>query len=211
MFWWEFYVCEFLIGYFGRQDFFFSQLNDHNNYWHKKGIPGPKGNLLYGSLLDLLHSIHEFDQKQTEKYGKTFGTMMKGIPDLVTEDLDLIKEIVIKHFDAFPDRFNLFTPPKDPETIVTSLLTLKEGDDWRRIRHSITPAFTSGKMKKLIPTMHDCSQELVDYLDKFAKTGEDLPLKEFVFDFIKEKNLSFQCSFKVDNECDRKNCFCNEF
>uniref|UniRef100_A0AC34R792 Uncharacterized protein n=1 Tax=Panagrolaimus sp. JU765 TaxID=591449 RepID=A0AC34R792_9BILA len=43
------------------------RLNDHNNYWHKRGIQGPKGNLLFGSMLDLLRSIHEFDKKQSEK------------------------------------------------------------------------------------------------------------------------------------------------
>jgi len=151
-------------------------LNDHNEYWHKKGVPGPKGNILFGSMLEVFKSMHEFDKRNTEKYGKTFGTIMNGVPDIQSQDLDLIKEIVIKNFDSFPDRVNIAR--SKPDDIRGAFLTVKQGDDWRRIRHRITPAFTSGKMKKLLPAMNYCSNELVKYLDQYAKSGNDVPLKD---------------------------------
>jgi len=151
-------------------------LNDYNEYWHKKGVPGPKGNILFGSMLEMLKSINEFDERNVKKYGKTFGTIINGVPDLLSQDLDFIKQIVIKNFDSFPDRPNI--SKSKLEDIRESFLTIKQGDDWRRIRHRITPAFTSGKMKKLLPAMNYCSNELVKYLDQYAKSGNDVPLKD---------------------------------
>ena len=127
-------------------------------------------------MLDLFKSIHEFDQKNIEKYGKTFGAIMNGVPDLVSQDLDVLKEVLIKNFDAFPDRYDMAKSTKSG--LRESFLTVKQGDDWRRIRHRITPAFTSGKMKKLLPAMNHCSKELVNHLEQYAKSGNDVPLKE---------------------------------
>uniref|UniRef100_A0AC34RMV4 Cytochrome P450 n=1 Tax=Panagrolaimus sp. JU765 TaxID=591449 RepID=A0AC34RMV4_9BILA len=151
-------------------------LDQHNEYWHKKGVPGPKGNILFGSLLELFKSQHEFDRINTEKYGETFGTMLLGTPELVTNDLDFIQQVLIKNFDAFPDRLDVAKSTKDE--LRGNFLTVKRGDDWRRIRHRITPAFTSSKMKRLINVMHLCSKELLKNLEGFSKTGEDVPLKD---------------------------------
>ena len=127
-------------------------------------------------MLDMFKSIHEFDEQNVKKYGKMFGTILNGVPDLLSQDLDFIKQVAIKNFDSFPDRPNM--SKSKLEDIRESFLTVKQGDDWRRIRHRITPAFTSGKMKKLLPAMNYCSTELIKYLDQYAQSGKDVPLKE---------------------------------
>ena len=127
-------------------------------------------------MFDLFKSVHEFDNKNVNTYGKTFGTVLNGVPDLHSQDLDFLKEILIKNFDSFPDRHDIIRSPQIG--ISGAFLTVKQGDDWRRIRHRITPAFTSGKMKKLLPAMNYCSAELIKYLDQYAKSGNDVPLKE---------------------------------
>lgn len=153
-------------------------MSQYNEYWHKKGIPGPKGNFLFGSLLDVFKSLHDFDRINTEKYGETFGTILQGIPELVSNDLDLIQQVTVKNFDAFPDRLDVANTTSDD--LRGNFLTVKRGDDWRRIRHRITPAFTSAKMKRLINVMKLCSKELLDNLEEFSKSGDDVPLKELV-------------------------------
>ena len=95
---------------------------------------------------------------------------------MLVQDLDVLKEVLIKHFDAFPDRHDFGMSAKDD--LRKSVLTAKQGDDWRRIRHKITPAFTSGKMKRLLPAMHYCSNELIQQLEKYAEDNSDVPLKE---------------------------------
>uniref|UniRef100_A0AC34QE93 Cytochrome P450 n=1 Tax=Panagrolaimus sp. JU765 TaxID=591449 RepID=A0AC34QE93_9BILA len=157
---------------------FYYYLNQHNQYWQRQGIPGPKGNIFFGNLLQVFKSQHDFDRINTEKFGGTFGTIMLGTPALITNDLDFIQEVVIKHFDAFPDRLDVASNTKDD--IRGNFLTRKKGDDWRRIRHRITPAFTSAKMKRLINVMNLCSKELVENLETFSKTGKDVPLKDML-------------------------------
>lgn len=44
-----------------------------NNYWAKQGIPGPKRNLIFGNLLQLMNGFKTFDIENTKKYGKNFG------------------------------------------------------------------------------------------------------------------------------------------
>ena len=126
--------------------------------------------------MNLLKSMHDFDRVNVEMYGKVFGYVLNGMPCLLVEDLDMLKEILIKNFESFPDRpdFGEF----NESDLRASFLIIKKGDDWRRIRNNITPAFTSGKMKRLIPVMKLCCNEFVEYLEKYAKDGSDIPLKE---------------------------------
>uniref|UniRef100_A0A914PSN4 Cytochrome P450 n=1 Tax=Panagrolaimus davidi TaxID=227884 RepID=A0A914PSN4_9BILA len=64
------------------------------------------------------------------------------------------------------------------ESLRANFLTVKRGDEWRRIRHRCTPAFTSAKMKKLLPSMNFCAKELCGFLETFAENGKEVPLKE---------------------------------
>jgi len=173
---------------------FIYYLNEYNNYWHKKGIPGPKGNVYNGSMMDMLTSINEFDKANVEKYGKVYGCVINGIPELVVQDLDILKDILIKNFEYFPDRAGCEKINK--KDLRASFLTMKKGDDWRRIRHQITPAFTSGKMKKLIPVMKFCSDEFIKYLGKYAEDGTDIPLKDVLSKLT--MNIIGRTAFAVD-------------
>ena len=103
---------------------------------------------------------------------------MKGIPDLVTMDLDLIQKVLISEFDCFTDQANFVSPSQSKNDLKNSMLNFQKGEDWRRIRRKITPAMTSAKMKNLIPAMNYCVKELVNYLEPFAKERTDIPLKE---------------------------------
>uniref|UniRef100_A0A914YJM5 Cytochrome P450 n=1 Tax=Panagrolaimus superbus TaxID=310955 RepID=A0A914YJM5_9BILA len=104
--------------------------------------------------------------------------MYQGTPDYVTTNLDFIKKVLIKEFDSFPDRWDMTRSNMVEESLRANFLTIKEGDEWRKIRQRCTPAFTSGKMKKLLPPMNHCAEELCDFLEQFAKSGKDFALKD---------------------------------
>ncbi len=66
--------------------------------------------------------------------------------------MDLARDILIRDFDHFCDRRSF---DQDESTEVNRyaanmLLTLK-GDKWRRVRNIMSPAFTSGKLKAMVP------------------------------------------------------------
>ncbi|CAK5090985.1 unnamed protein product [Meloidogyne enterolobii] len=72
--------------------------------------------------------------------------------NLVTSDLDLIKQVFIKDFVHFPTRSGFpITQNKKiiQNSLLRSMVSVVQGDDWRRVRNTITPAFTAAKLKKV--------------------------------------------------------------
>ena len=45
-------------------------------------------------------------------------------------------------------------------------------ENWKRIRHTLTPTFTAGKMKLMVPLMEKASDTLVTKLESVANTGK---------------------------------------
>lgn len=78
--------------------------------------------------------------------------MFFGEAVLIVKDPELIKRILIKEFDSFHDRrpFRL-----DPEAnfYLSKMLVNLSGQEWKTMRSLLTPAFTSGRLKQMLPTM----------------------------------------------------------
>jgi cytochrome P450 len=154
-------------------------LDSSNNYWKKQGIPSPKGNIFYGNMLQLFKKDFYYDEENFKEFNtNAFGSVYQGTPDYCTVDLDFIKQVLIKEFDAFPDRFDITRSNMVSDSLRANFLLVKKGDEWRKIRQRCTPAFTSGKMKKLLPSMNHCAEELCKFLELFAENGKDVPLKD---------------------------------
>lgn len=71
-----------------------------------------------------------------------FYEMMR--PVLAVNDPDLVKDVLVKQFNTYPDRRTFETT----DQLMKSFLTQLKGDEWRRVRSLLTPTFTSGG--------HDC-------------------------------------------------------
>ena len=75
------------------------------------------------------------------------------MPLLKVADPELIKTILVKDFQLFPDRMTTYG---QVDNIMSKNLALLTGEDWKRIRAIISPTFTSGKMKRMYPMMKIC-------------------------------------------------------
>lgn len=84
------------------------------NYWKVRGIPGPKPTIIIGNFMEVFlkkMSINEklkflYDQYKNEPI---FGIFEGSSPILVLNDLDLIKDVLIKDFSVFSNRgFRIF-------------------------------------------------------------------------------------------------------
>uniref|UniRef100_A0A914CC27 Cytochrome P450 n=1 Tax=Acrobeloides nanus TaxID=290746 RepID=A0A914CC27_9BILA len=76
--------------------------------------------------------------------------------------------------------------PVDPENkhnLGQNMITLKEGEEWRRVRNLLTPAFTTGKLRMLIPEFNHCSKDLAKIIEKYAEDQKDIPLKDLMNKF----------------------------
>lgn len=52
------------------------------------------------------------------------------------------------------------------------MLSLAEGEDWGRIRNTLSPTFSAHKMKQLVPLMNSACDTLMIKMEEFSRTEE---------------------------------------
>ncbi|XP_075533653.1 cytochrome P450 3A4-like isoform X3 [Dermacentor variabilis] len=102
-----------------------------------------------------------------QKYGKVFGFYEGEVPKVVISDLDIIKDCFIKQAHVFRDRGPFIV---EIELLKSSLIYLK-GEEWKRVRSVVNPAFSSAKMKLMSRVMNDCGNTLVEVISERLSTG----------------------------------------
>ena len=76
-----------------------------------------------------------------------------GSRTLLIRDLELVKNILVKDFDHFVDRRPLDLSKKANKYFEGMLMTMT-GEKWKSMRAIMSPVFTSGKLKTMIPSIH---------------------------------------------------------
>lgn len=119
------------------------------SYWSSKQINGPTPLPFIGNNLnDLSKPLHLLDEWMREKYGRLVGFYNRETPFLLVTDVNLINEITVKKFSSFCDRRDF-----NEHSILTKFLSALQGDEWRRVRSFISPAFSSGKLRSMTQLM----------------------------------------------------------
>lgn len=93
-----------------------------------------------------------------------YGTFQFTNRVLVIRDLDLIKKICVKDFDHFIDHSTGINNDVDP--LLSKNLISLQGDKWRDMRATLSPSFTSSKMKAMFHLIDDCTKEFMSYFTK---------------------------------------------
>ncbi|XP_019645052.1 PREDICTED: cytochrome P450 3A8-like [Branchiostoma belcheri] len=138
------------------------------------GIPGPSPVLFFGNILSYREGSHIFDCKCYKKYGKVYGFFEGREPMLMVGDLELIKEITVKQFNNFSNRRDLGSLL---EAFAGGLFVL-EDTDWKRVRGTISPTFSSSKLKQMTMLVESCADGLVSILMEKQEKGIMFDLKE---------------------------------
>ncbi|KYQ49812.1 Cytochrome P450 6k1 [Trachymyrmex zeteki] len=136
-------------------------------YWKKRGVleitPTPfVGNFMECLLLKKASAYflkELYDRAKGEPY---IGFYILDKPILLIRDREIIKNILIKDFNIFCDRYAT-GDPKD--RIGYASLFFINNPAWKIVRTKITPFFTSGKLKKMFGLMLECGNHLDEYLD----------------------------------------------
>ena len=129
------------------------------SYFRNAGVPEDPGYFPFGSKpnkdvmtqkIPYIRMTEEIYDKYPDKpfvglYGM-FGTS----PNIVINDLELAKRVLIKDFDHFVDRRSLDMAPEANKYLM-NMLTQLSGDKWKAMRSTISPVFTSGKLKGFVP------------------------------------------------------------
>ncbi|KAJ6647417.1 Cytochrome P450 3A14 [Pseudolycoriella hygida] len=145
------------------------------NYWKKRGINGPKPLPIFGNLLDILLTPRtDLELNLYKKFGSIYGYYLGNAPVLVVGEPDLIKNILVKDFNVFPQRRNM----DSSHPIMKQNLASMMGEDWKRVRSIISPTFTSNKMKLMYPLMEHCMTDFKVHLDDLANKKSNVNIKD---------------------------------
>uniref|UniRef100_A0AAT9UTE7 Cytochrome P450 6PW4 n=1 Tax=Maconellicoccus hirsutus TaxID=177089 RepID=A0AAT9UTE7_MACHI len=179
-------ICQFLllipfIAYFA--------VRYHYNYWKRKKIPNVESHLFdfdWHNLpaIELYGNIYR--QLEGQRFG---GCYVRFTPKLMVRDPELIKKILIKDFDHFLDRGDVSFDENEP---ITMHLFNASGMVWRNLRASLTPAFTSGKIKYMFNLVEECASEVNEVLHNHLDTSEDV---------IDIKDISMRYTIEVISSC----------
>ncbi|XP_047000624.1 cytochrome P450 6k1-like [Schistocerca americana] len=164
-------------------------------YWKRKGLSylEPSFPLGNGWNTALMRKCPGEDTKDV--YFETEGKDVVGIdslnnPLLVVRDPELIKTIIVKDFNYFPDR-GIYV---DEETDhLTAYLFFLGGTKWRSLRQKLTPTVTSGKMRAMFGIVRDCARILTDV----TPAGSVVEVRELIVRYSTDA-IAFCCAFGID-------------
>jgi len=172
--------------------------------WERAGIAYKPGHFPYGSV-NIFKEKKNFakyiiDMSKEFKDERFFGWFLFGKPMLMIHDVELVKNIKVKDFNHFVD-------PQDEHTAKTARMGGEldqlfnqnvgsaKGEEWKDVRSSLSPIFTSGKMKQMLKFVVDVSKGLLAEMERQTEKGE-FELKEVTGKFSLDALAT--CAFGLD-------------
>ncbi|KAM9210120.1 cytochrome P450 3A8-like [Dugong dugon] len=144
-----------------------------HNVLKKLQIPGPKPLPFMGNLLAYRKGLWKFDMKCYKKYGKIWGFYDGRQPVIAITDPDMIKTVLVKEcYSTFTNRRVL-----GPMGFMKSAISVSNDEEWKRIRTLLSPTFTSGKLKEMLPIIRQYGDVVVKHLREEAQKGKPVTLK----------------------------------
>lgn len=153
-------------------------------YWKRKGIISTEPEIPYGDMKEnilLRLSIRENLSLVYKKYkncGKPYvGGFFMSKPVLFALTPDFIKKIMVEDFKHFMSRTFYYNEKTDP---LSAHLFFLGGEKWRFMRHKLTPAFTSGKLKSMFSTLVSCGVHITSVLDDYVESKKPIDIKDMM-------------------------------
>lgn len=177
-------------------------------YWRRQGVSYLEPEFPFGNFKEMgksIHPAHLTQQIYTQFKGRSsfVGLYIFLNPVLLVTDLSLIKRILIKDFNHFPNRGVYFNERDDP---LSAHLFSLEGRKWRDLRAKISPTFSSGRIRMTFPAVLEVAQRFCTYLEQSCVGKEAAEIRDamarFTTDVIGSCAFGIECnSFEEpDNE-----------
>lgn len=121
-------------------------------------------------------------------------------PVLLIRDVDLIRQITTTDFDHFHDHYK---PQNDP--LLSKILINLSGHQWRQMRATLSPVFTTSSMKIMYPLMTECAHDFVGHFRGKEQVAVDM--KDIFSRFSVDVIASTAFGTKIDSLDEPKNDF----
>ncbi|XP_029663909.1 cytochrome P450 9e2-like [Formica exsecta] len=171
---------------------------------HISAVPvlGSLGSVVFRriSFVDFLQKIYNFNPD-----AKYFGFYVTTTPTFLLRDPEIIKSILVKNFDSFPNRRG-FSDLNEP-LFAKNLFSLR-GQKWRDVRNLLSPSFTSSKMKMMFTLMSECAVNFANFLStSIPAEKRDMDIKEAFTKYTNDVIATCAFGIKVNSMKDPTNKF----
>ncbi|XP_063233597.1 uncharacterized protein LOC134537257 [Bacillus rossius redtenbacheri] len=162
------------------------------HYWwsiwqfSKRNLPFSWPLPVVGNNLRTLFRWTTFPHHVLDLYNKFKGYPYCGVFDfssrlVMIRDPEVIKNITVKDFDHFTDHRTAI--PEEIEPMMARNVFSLKGQKWKTARTTLSPAFTSSKMKYMFQLVSVCGKQLTSHIDKQLQQEEGGVLKVDLKDF----------------------------
>ena len=170
------------------------------NYWKILGVPYVQPSVIAGNLGNILFQKRDIARHLQELYlgnkDKPYvGFFSFDIPCLLINDLDLVKNVLVKQFQSFTDRNVNVNSQTDP-MFGRFMFSLK-GQEWKHVRVHLTPVFSTGKMKGMFHLVEKCAGDLDNFIDDAISKDSNLDVKETMARYTTDSITN--CAFGLES------------
>ncbi|XP_042902355.1 cytochrome P450 3A11-like isoform X2 [Parasteatoda tepidariorum] len=183
-----------------------------HRYWRDRGVKYAEPLSFFESFF--MNSQKAIQEVQFERYnqlGRIYGlfdaTFAVGQPALTVGDPELLRDIMVKDFHFFPNRRDLGF--RD-DSVFNRMLILLRDEDWKRVRSIVSPAFSTGKIKRVLSIFKESSRTLLQNLKIAVQRGDYIEIKKLYGAFAMDVIASAAFSTKIDSHNNSENKFVTE-
>ncbi|XP_011869169.1 PREDICTED: cytochrome P450 9e2-like [Vollenhovia emeryi] len=180
-------------------------------YWKNKGIPYLPNSLssfivycklIMGKISFVDYNLYMYNYFPNAKY---FGTNNFGTPTILIRDSEMLKDILVKDFEHFPDHLSFIDENIEP-LFGKNIFSLR-GDRWREMRNTLSPSFTASKMKFMFELISKCSHDFVNYLVDHPELCHEIETKEAFRRYTNDVIATAAFGISVNSMKDKDNEF----
>ncbi|CAH1253372.1 CYP3A43 [Branchiostoma lanceolatum] len=176
--------------------------------FRKMGVPGcgiPPLPIVGTSYLTPLTGIYNNSFSASQFQSTVMGAFNGMSPMLLVSDPELLKEIFVKQFHNFVNR-QREVQDINVKPFSRQVFQMRD-EDWKNVRTTLTPAFSSSKLKQMIASIDSCADQLVENINSFATTKESFDVRELTGAFSMDMTARTIFGVEVNSQKDPQHPF----